>query len=219
MECTQYLFVPLEQDGTAVFRRPLKALVDVLHQQVHAVLIQRLHSLLDITCLEGTEHFQHQPLSTVLHKHKHLQFPVDVVNVETCDCTELWDKCMSWNMGGWVGWWIQPMLNGHWCTWETLLQENYCWDSPWHSDSLYWLVGFSALPARLPWGSLYRLELRRGKNKQTPSNISWAAESYGVPFRKGVWCVLQTAPWNQSETGSRLYLTHYGHIWRRNQLP
>lgn len=68
---TRYLFVPLQQDGATVFRRPLEALVDVLHQQVHAVLIQRLHTLLDVACLEGTEHFQHQALGTVLHKHQH----------------------------------------------------------------------------------------------------------------------------------------------------
>lgn len=61
-----YLFVPLQQDRAAVFWRPLEAFVDVFHQQVHAVFVERLHAFLDVTALEGAEHLQHQTLRTVL---------------------------------------------------------------------------------------------------------------------------------------------------------
>lgn len=61
-----YLFMPLQQDGATVFRGPLKALVDVLHQQVHAAPVQGLNRLLDVAALEGTEHLQDQHLCTFL---------------------------------------------------------------------------------------------------------------------------------------------------------
>lgn len=64
-----YLFVPLQQGSTAVFRRLLKALVDVLHEQVNSVLIQRLYSFLNVTALEGTQYFKHQGFSTILITH------------------------------------------------------------------------------------------------------------------------------------------------------
>lgn len=58
--------MPLQQHSTAVVRGALKALVDVLHQQVHPVLVQRLHGLLNVVGFEGDEHLQHDALSTVL---------------------------------------------------------------------------------------------------------------------------------------------------------
>lgn len=61
-----YLFVPLEKDRAAIFRRPLETFVDVFHQQVHAVLVQRLHPFLDVAALKGREHLQHQTFCTVL---------------------------------------------------------------------------------------------------------------------------------------------------------
>lgn len=39
--------------------------------------------------------------------------------------------------------------------------------SPWHSGSSCWLVGSSELPAVLPWGSLYTLELRKRLGTKT----------------------------------------------------
>lgn len=58
--------MPLQQHSTAVVRGALKALVDVLHQQVHPILVQRLHCLLNVVGFEGDEHLQHDALSTVL---------------------------------------------------------------------------------------------------------------------------------------------------------
>lgn len=70
-----HLLVPLQQHSTAVVRGALKALVDVLHEQVHPVLVQRLHRLLNVVGFEGDEHLQHDALSTVLstgrHRHNH----------------------------------------------------------------------------------------------------------------------------------------------------
>ena len=63
---TVYLFMPLQQDSTAVLWRVLKSFVNVLHQQVHAGFVQRLDPLLDVTTLKGTENFQYQALSTIL---------------------------------------------------------------------------------------------------------------------------------------------------------
>lgn len=65
-----YLFMPLQQDGAAVFWRPLEAFVDVFHQQVYAVLVEWLHAFLDVTALKGAEHLQHQTLCTILGRQK-----------------------------------------------------------------------------------------------------------------------------------------------------
>ena len=58
--------MPLQQDCTAVLRRPLEALVDVLHEQVHPVLVQRLHPLLDVTALEGAQHLENETFRPLL---------------------------------------------------------------------------------------------------------------------------------------------------------
>lgn len=58
--------MPLQKDRAAIFRGPLKAFVDVFHQQVHAVPVQRLHPLLDVTAFKGSEHLQHQTFCTIL---------------------------------------------------------------------------------------------------------------------------------------------------------
>jgi len=56
----RYLLVPLQKDGAAVLWGPLEAFVDVLHEQVHTVLVQRLHPLFNVAALEGAEHLEHQ---------------------------------------------------------------------------------------------------------------------------------------------------------------
>lgn len=61
-----HLFMPLQKDRAAIFRRPLEAFVDVFHQQVHAVPVQRLHAFLNVTALKGREHLQHQTFCTIL---------------------------------------------------------------------------------------------------------------------------------------------------------
>lgn len=61
-----HLFVPLQQHGAAVVRGSLEASVDVLHQQVHAGLVQGAHRLLDVAALEAAHHFDHQQLRSVL---------------------------------------------------------------------------------------------------------------------------------------------------------
>lgn len=77
-----YLFMPLQKDRAAVFRRPLEAFVDVFHQQVHAVLVEGLHPFLDVAALEGAEHLQHQTLCTVLHFIAWRQISISTVDVQ-----------------------------------------------------------------------------------------------------------------------------------------
>lgn len=61
-----HLFMPLQQDGAAVIRRFLEPSVDVLHQQIHSILIQRLHSRLNVIALKGGENTQDHSLGTLL---------------------------------------------------------------------------------------------------------------------------------------------------------
>lgn len=68
--------MPLQQDSAAVLGRTLKALVDVFHEQVHSILIQRLNSLLYVSTLEGAEHLQHQTFSTILQKVRQNLVPI-----------------------------------------------------------------------------------------------------------------------------------------------
>lgn len=63
--------MPLQQDAAAVLRGPLEALVDVLHEQVHAAPVQGLDGLLDVAALEGAEHLQDQDLGTFLPQREH----------------------------------------------------------------------------------------------------------------------------------------------------
>lgn len=71
--------MPLQQHSTAVVGGALKALVDVLHEQVHPVLVQRLHRLLNVIGFEGDEHLQHDALGTVLSKGRHRHsYPCEV---------------------------------------------------------------------------------------------------------------------------------------------
>lgn len=58
--------MPLQEDRAAVLRRPLEAFVDVFHQQVHAVPVQRLHAFLNVAALKGGQHLQHQTFCTIL---------------------------------------------------------------------------------------------------------------------------------------------------------
>lgn len=58
--------MPLQENRAAIFRWLLKALVDVLHQQVHTIPIQRLHPFLNVTAFEGSEHLHHQTFCTIL---------------------------------------------------------------------------------------------------------------------------------------------------------
>lgn len=58
--------MPLQEDSAAVFRWPLKAFVYVFHQQVYAILVQRLNTFLNVAALKGAQHLQHQTLGTVL---------------------------------------------------------------------------------------------------------------------------------------------------------
>lgn len=58
--------MPLQQHRAAVVRGALEAFVDVLHQQVDAVLVQRLHRLLDIVGFERDEHLQDDTFSAIL---------------------------------------------------------------------------------------------------------------------------------------------------------
>lgn len=58
--------MPLQQHSTAVVRGALKAFVDVFHQQIDTVLIQRLHCLLDIVGFERDENIQDNAFCTIL---------------------------------------------------------------------------------------------------------------------------------------------------------
>lgn len=58
--------MPLQQHSTAVVRRALKAFVDVLHQQINAILVQRLHCLLNIVGFERDENLQDNTFCTIL---------------------------------------------------------------------------------------------------------------------------------------------------------
>ena len=62
--------MPLQQHRAAVLRRLLEALVDVLHEQVHPALVQRLHPLLDVTALEGAEHLENETLRPLLLRNR-----------------------------------------------------------------------------------------------------------------------------------------------------
>lgn len=68
--CPTHLLVPLQQHGTAVVGRALKALVDVLHQQVDAVLVQRLHRLLNVIGFERDEDLQDDAFRAILSINK-----------------------------------------------------------------------------------------------------------------------------------------------------
>lgn len=68
--------MPLQQDSAAVLGRPLKALVDVFHEQVHSILIQRLNSLLYVSTLERAEDLQHQTFSTILQNVRKNRVPI-----------------------------------------------------------------------------------------------------------------------------------------------
>lgn len=62
--------MPLQQHSTAVVRRALEALVDVLHQQVDTVLVQRLHRLLNVIGFERDEDFQDNTFCAILSTNK-----------------------------------------------------------------------------------------------------------------------------------------------------
>lgn len=90
-----YLFVPLQQDRAAVLWRPLEAFVDVFHQQVHAVFVERLNAFLDVTALEGAEHLQHQTLRTVLARREQTaegqsRYTFQSVRIPGCEIIDHW---------------------------------------------------------------------------------------------------------------------------------
>ena len=62
--------MPLQQHSAAVVRGALKAFVDVLHQQVDTVLVQRLHRLLNIVGFERDEDLQDNAFCAILSANK-----------------------------------------------------------------------------------------------------------------------------------------------------
>lgn len=65
-----YLFMPLQQYGTAIFYRPLKAFVDILHEKIDSILVERFNSRLNIAALKWCQHPQYHSLSSFLREWK-----------------------------------------------------------------------------------------------------------------------------------------------------
>lgn len=66
LQVVTYLFMPLQQHSTAVVGWALKAFINILHQQVHTILVQRLNGLLNIISFKRDEHFQDNAACPVL---------------------------------------------------------------------------------------------------------------------------------------------------------
>lgn len=65
-----YLFMPLQQYGTAIFYRPLKAFVDILHEKIDSILVERFNSRLYIAAPKWCQHPQYHSLSSFLRELK-----------------------------------------------------------------------------------------------------------------------------------------------------
>ena len=58
--------MPLQQHGAAVVRGALEAFVNVLHEEVHTVLVQGLHGLFNVVGFKGDEHLQDNAACPIL---------------------------------------------------------------------------------------------------------------------------------------------------------
>lgn len=76
-----YLFMPLQQYGTAIFYRPLKAFVDILHEKIDSILVERFNSRLYIAAPKWCQHPQYHSLSSFLREWKDGVFQAVVQSV------------------------------------------------------------------------------------------------------------------------------------------